>query len=91
MEDKAESLPRGTLSAFVRQGYREEARRNRDDNNLWLVAWSKCNSLSTRFYHKENHSVSAEVWEWDMHDIWALYYEASSASSPPRHKHRQDS
>ena len=64
------------MSVIVRQAYREEARRGGDDNDLWTSAWSKWQSTNTRFYLG---TQSAEDLEWDMHDLWYLYYEASSA------------
>ena len=68
--------PRARMSVIVRRAYREEARRGGDDNDLWTSAWSKWQSTNTRFYLG---TQSAEDLEWDMHDLWYLYYEASSA------------
>jgi hypothetical protein len=75
--EEAQVHPRARISALVRQAYREEARRGGDDNGLWAFAWSKWQSINSRFYHGVQ---SAEDLEWDMHDLWYLFYEASCAS-----------
>jgi hypothetical protein len=74
--DSTAQHPRARISAMVRQAYREEARLNGNDNHLVDSAWSKWQSTNTRFYLG---AQSAEDLEWDMHDLWYLYYEAASA------------
>ncbi len=66
---------RAVISAAARKAYRDEARSLGDDNELWASAWSKFHSINKRF-HLSN--LSADSAEWDMHDLWYLYYEASS-------------
>ena len=77
--DSTAQHPRARISAIVRQAYREEARREGNDNHLADSAWSKWQSTNTRFYLG---AQSAEDLEWDMHDLWYLYVEAASAYLP---------
>lgn len=66
--------PRARISAVIRQHYREEARRGGENNDLWLSAWSKAQSTNTRFHLG---TLSADDLDWDLHDLWYLFYEAS--------------
>jgi hypothetical protein len=82
--------PRGRISALVRQTHRENARRDGNDNQLWVEADSLCRSINSRFHYRHHESDAAqqqtlatdavERLEWDMHDLWHLYYHASSMS-----------
>ena len=84
--------PRGRISALVRQTHRENARRDGDDNQLWVEADSLCRSINSRFHHRHDEPDAAqqhqqtlaadamERLEWDMHDLWHLFYHASSTS-----------
>ncbi|KAK5658026.1 hypothetical protein OQA88_2581 [Cercophora sp. LCS_1] len=67
--------PRARISAIVRQAYRDEATRGGDNNTLWLSAWSKLQSTNTRFHLG---ALSADGLEWDLHDLWYLFFEASA-------------
>ena len=77
MEAQGQASPmdsRAAISVLVRQAYRDEARRDGDRNQLWTSAWSKLHSINQRFHLG---AQSVESLEWDMHDLWYLYYEAS--------------
>lgn len=69
--------PRANVSAIVRQNYLEEARRGGDLNDLWQSARSKCHNVHVQFYLAPHTRTKLD---WDMHDLWYLYYQASSKS-----------
>lgn len=71
---------RTRLAAIVQQSYREEARSGGDDNHLWASARNKWWSINKRFYGVDRPSEHMN-WEWDMHNLWYLYYQASSTST----------
>ncbi|KAK3385292.1 hypothetical protein B0H63DRAFT_559929 [Podospora didyma] len=73
-DSEQQLLTRADITAIVRQSYRQSARHDGDDNQLWATAWSKWQSTNARFYLGRQ---SAESLEWDMHNLWYLFYEAS--------------
>jgi hypothetical protein len=65
---------RARLSSIVRESYAKSAREGGDDNGLWLSAWSAISSTSLRYTRFQG---SIQLFEWDMHDLWYLFIQAS--------------
>lgn len=66
--------PRMRLSAIARQQWADSARREGNDNGLWVSTTSKWFSINLRFSQCQ---VSSHALEIDLHDLWFMYYHAS--------------
>ena len=65
---------RARVSAIARECYAQSAKEDGNDNDLWVSANSALSSTSLR-YTISSHPI--EKFEWDMHDLWYLYLQAS--------------
>lgn len=72
---------RAKVSAIARECYAQSAKEGGNDNNLWVTANSAFSSTSLR-YTRSSHPI--EDFEWDMHDLWYLYLQASMNISSER-------
>ena len=72
---------RAKVSAIARECYAKAAKEGGNDNRLWVTADSTFSSTSLR-YTVSGHPI--EPFEWDMHDLWYLYLQASMNISSER-------
>lgn len=74
--------PRLRASTMARQSWAEAARREGDDNSLWVSAQSMWMSINNRYSRSQ---ATGEDFAVDLHDLWFIYCQASmniSSQSP---------
>ncbi|RYP13169.1 hypothetical protein DL767_010862 [Monosporascus sp. MG133] len=65
---------RALASAIAREAVTESARRGADSNDLHIHADSMRSSINLRYIRSPG---PIEPFEWDLHDLWHTYYQAS--------------
>ena len=72
---------RAKISAMIREGWAQSARDGGNDNSLWRSVFGHISSTSSR-YTRSGSSI--RLFEWDMHDLWYLFFQASMNISGER-------
>ncbi|RYP02234.1 hypothetical protein DL764_005876 [Monosporascus ibericus] len=65
---------RALASAITREDVEESARKGADNNDLHIHADSMRSSINLRYVRSAG---PIEAFEWDLHDLWRTYYQAS--------------
>jgi hypothetical protein len=70
----AQLSSRARISAMIREGWAQSATEGGTDNSLWQSVFGHICSTISRYTRS---SGSIELFEWDMHDLWYLFVQAS--------------
>jgi hypothetical protein len=66
---------------MIRESWTQSAKEGGNDNSLWQGVFSH---ISSTLYRYTRTGSSIQLFEWDMHDLWYLFFQASMNISGER-------